>query len=324
MEPASSRYGAAPDESQRATEMRPTAITRARTGLVVLAAVLTEIVVIAALGNQWVTKHIADSILRDQLNRAGRPAGFGTDFKTALLTYNWRFSPLPTDHQNILLSQVVLIVATLVLSGLLIAAVVRGPGTFSQGFFATWMAVVVATMLGAYLRGVVNTVFPRTAAQVFFGALGPNSFTFFAALMLGFVAALVAGAVAATTRRTVPVAAPMVSAPTPYLPPEQPPPYYGEPARTGPERAPWQDQRYGPPTPTAPRGDADQPTTALPTVPPGDDAGEPTTQLPSLGEEGRGASAPAESAPAESAPPDEAGTTRFPRPPEEDPGRPSS
>jgi hypothetical protein len=270
----------------RPAEPMPAVITRVRTGLVVLAAVLTEIVVIAAIGNQWVTKHIADSIQQDQLRRAGSAsAGFGTDFKTALLTYNWRFAPQSGDHQNVLLSQVLLILATVVISALLIAVVVRGPGSFGQAFFASWMAVVVATLLGAYLRGYVNTIFRRSAAQAMFGALGPNAFTFLAALMLGLIVGLVAGAVAMTTRRTVRLVAPAPPPLPQYVPPEQPPPYYGERPRTAADHPQWHDQHYGPPAPSAPPRDADQPTTALPTVPRDDGPGDATAQLPSLRKE---------------------------------------
>jgi hypothetical protein len=91
-----------------------------------------------------------------------------------------------------------------------------------------------------------------------------------------------------------------------YVPPEQPPPFFGTPAPSSEPSGmrPWQDQRYGPPlrqgeqptTQLPPPGSGDQQTTQLPRTPEGD---QPTTQLPPPGE-------------------GEQATTRFPRPPDED------
>src|SRR5256885_17114435 len=64
-----------------------------RTGVVGLTALLTQIVIIAAIGNQWVTDRIFDSILRDNTD-------FSRDFKQALIVFNWRFAPQHADQHS--------------------------------------------------------------------------------------------------------------------------------------------------------------------------------------------------------------------------------
>jgi hypothetical protein len=204
-------------------------------------------------------------------------------------------------------AELALIATTVVLTALLVLVLVRGAVTFWRAFFGTWLAVLGASVIGAVVRGLIDTDTFRglntDGAGRFtiavFGPLGPSTFVVVAAFLLGLVTALVAAAVAVSTRRP---AFPGASAPPPapaYAPvPEPPPPYYGEAAptpppwqeqRPWPEQAPWRDQ---PPTPQPPpwqeqpssqerrfepyggQPDAGHPTTVL--RPGGDDA--PTTQ----------------------------------------------
>jgi hypothetical protein len=246
---------------------------QARTGLIVLAAVLTELVLIAALANQWMSDRIAQNI---------GDAKLGHLVEQSWLTYQWRFSPR-SGFTHAWGGELGLIGVTLVLTGLLVFALVRGAITFWRAFFATWLAVLGATVVGAFVRGLVDTDTVKAiggthagrVTQAIFGPVGPHQAVVVAGFLLGLVTGLVAGAVAVGTRhRPRPAAAQPGPA---YRPPEAPPPFFGDPAAA----PPWQERfepRAGPPP-----ADAQQ-TTRL--APPGEQPqlgapGEhPTTQFP--------------------------------------------
>lgn len=249
----------------------------ARTGLVVFASLVTEIVIIGAACNQWVSDRIGDQIIRSALHN-GSPTV--RDFKQALFAFNWRYAPRSFDHQHNWLSQLLMIFTLLVLSGAVISLVARGPITFGRALFGCWAAVVFATVPASYVRGLVsegNTSSSPRVTQALFEQLGPNTPTIFAGLVLGFVTGVVAGLVAVGTRR-----APVVErGPEPgqpgYVPPEQPPPFFGSTPVP-----PWADQHYGPPgrhaspaatasPPAAPT--VDQPTGKFPRPPDDDELG---------------------------------------------------
>jgi hypothetical protein len=202
-----------------------------RPGAVVLAAVLTEIVIIAALANQWITPHLISSVINEK-------HAFLHNLKATPLTFNWRLVPEQGDSQHTWLSQEMLILTTVVVSALLIATIVRGPKSFGRVFLTCWTAVMVATMFGTYVRGLVNDERGQDGSRIsraLFGQLGPSPVTFFAGLLLGLLAGLVAATVAMLVRdrRAAPVPAVATPAEPPYVPPEQPPPYNPLP-RPGP------------------------------------------------------------------------------------------
>ena len=204
-----------------------------RPGAVVLAAVLTQIVVIGAIANQWITPHLVNSVINEQ-------HAFLHNLKAAPLTFNWRLVPEHGDSQHTWLSQELLVLTTLVVSALLIAAVVRGPATFNRVFLTCWIAVTVATMFGTYVRGLVNDergVEGSRVSRALFGPLAPSPVSFFAGLLLGLVTGLVAATAATLMRNRAAAAAPRepaaVAAEPPYVPPEQPPPFNPLP-RPGP------------------------------------------------------------------------------------------
>jgi hypothetical protein len=205
---------------------------RARTGLIVLAALLTELIVIAAADNQWVS----DRILRDELRTNSLTL---RSLANSWLTYTWRLSPRDGANANQLwASQIALVVVVLGVTALLVTAVVRGPITFGRAFFGTWMAVIVATLVGAFVRGLIEPFGKLQLAnsnrvtRAAFGSFGVNQGAVAAGFGLGLLVALLAAIVAVVSRRTPadapdPAAAPVPAAP-PYQQPEQPPPYYGD------------------------------------------------------------------------------------------------
>lgn len=226
-----------------------------RPGNVVLAAVLTELVVIAALGNQWLAERDAHWIVNER-------SSLVRDFKIALLSLNWRFTPLSGDTQHTWLSQLLFIAITLVLTAAFVSLVVRGPATFGRIAVACWLAALGATTIASYVRALVNDQ-PATGGSRFektlFGPLSPSSVTVFACIVLALVTALVAASVTVLLReRADDLQAPSGGAPAraepAYVAPEQPPPFFP-------------DQRPSRPSPSG------QPTTRFPRPPDDEDLG---------------------------------------------------
>jgi hypothetical protein len=288
---------------------------RARTGLVLVLALVVEILLIAAFANQWLSEKIARFEFRTHNSLLASIANAG-------LTYTWRFAPRTGDNQHLWLSQMLLILTVLVLSALLIASIIRGPITFGRAFFGTWMSVVVATELATIVRGlVVGKAFDRPGTGRFtyavFGSLGPNAPSFVAALGLGLITALVVGIVAPATRR-VPATGRDSGGPTAY------PEHGGGGLGEG-----WQDQHFGPPAghalpPTGPPRNEPQPdaTSQLPRLP---DTGQRPAQREPEQQPGQSSGAGVEPGAgrdeATTQPPrssDEQPTTAFPRPPDDE------
>jgi hypothetical protein len=224
-----------------------------RRGLVVVAALLTELVVIAAIGNQWVTPKLFRAIINERSHLV-------SDFKASLVTYNWRFVPEQADTNHIWLSQMLLILTTLVLTAVFVAVIVRGPATFGRAFLTCWLAVTVATVFGGYARGLTNESLGTSGSRLqrgLFSTVGPNSITLFSGLVLGLLVGVVAATVGVmNANRTE---GPETFAPQPvepaYVAPEQPPPFYPAPR-------------------PAPGGSAGVPIAAFPRPPDDDDFGD--------------------------------------------------
>lgn len=194
-----------------------------RSGWVVLSAVLSELVLIGALANQWLTTELERTVRGDV---AGRVL-----LTNSWLTYSWRATP--KSHNNDLWAgQLTLIGVLLVVSGLLIWCLVRGTRPFWPMFFASWTGVVVATQVGAVARGLVNPAGGGTGrvTSAVFGSTGPNAESFVGGLALGFVTGLLAALVAVATREPAAAAEAEPEEPQ-FFPPRQPPPYYGEQPR---------------------------------------------------------------------------------------------
>ncbi len=275
------------------------AMPKARTGLVLLLALLVELVVIAGIGNQWVS----DKLVRHDNGSLGERGAVNV-----ALVYSWRFSPRGGhDPGHFFLAQMIGLAVAIIVSLLLILAVVRGPISFGRAFFGAWMSVTVAAMVGGYVRGlIVDPGFGGTGqgnvlVRSLFGITAPGSVVFVAGVVLGFIVALVVGIVAPLTRRKPqPGWAPMGTAPMGPMGPGAPEPQAGrdDEARgqegVAPVGPPWQDRYYGPPQRSEGTGSSayrpgehgadDQRTTALPSLSKDDDAGS-TSRLPAQGDE---------------------------------------
>lgn len=232
-------------------------VTTGRPWLVATVAFLALLVLIASLGNQATT----DSIVKHVRGQSF----WDNAVRSVTSTYAWRFSARGNqDFAHVWAASLALVVSVLVLTPLLVAIVSRGRGGFGQAFVGTWLAVVVATLLAAYVRALVVNETQLTGARnsklnlVLFSGISPGAYQVAAGLGFGFVVALVAGLTARLGRRTEAIGGPP---PGGYFPPY-------EVAETGrPEREVWSP----PPVPTPVSGDRPetedlQHTALLPTV----------------------------------------------------------
>ena len=197
-----------------------------RPGVLALAAVLTELVVIGAIGNQWIAKHEIQWILNEN------KSAFVRDMKSALFVFNWRFAPESGDTDHTWLSQLTLIVVTCLLTAAFIGVAVRGPATFGRMFLTSWLAATGAALIATYVRALVKDqpLLPGGRVQhAIFGPLSPSTLSVFADIVLALVAGLVAAFVGNMVSRRVPASAPPPTEPAlaepAYVPPEQPPPF---------------------------------------------------------------------------------------------------
>ncbi len=183
-------------------------VTKARPWLTAIVSFVILLILIAALGNQWVTDSIA---------RHANAGTFGDHMAHSVNVYAWRFSP-PSggDVAHAWVANLANVGAVLILTLLLVPVVCRGKGGFWQSFFAAWFTVVVATLLGSYVRAAIfdQSAFPGYAGQgkaddILFSSISPGPATAFAGLAFGLVVGLAAGITAVVSRRTEVIAAPV-------------------------------------------------------------------------------------------------------------------
>jgi hypothetical protein len=333
-----------PYPSEPPTANQPPSRPLARMGIVVPAAVITALVAIAAAANQAVAKQM------------DKTHGEVHTYLSAWLSFRWRFAPHPWPTR-LWAAQLALIGTVLVLTGLLVWALLRGSVSWVRAFFGTWAAVVFATAIGAFVRGLVvpddlgRVPGASRVTGALFGPYGPNAGAVFAGFVLGLVVALVTSVLAIATRRSpyrddreqeaVPPGPPAFAD---YAPP---------PPRTPGDPPPWQDQQFGPrageqpttrlaPPPASPQQPAppqqfhepanEPPAPSQPAPPnqpepvdqPGRSSRPESADRPEAANQPQPANQPAsrpENQPTTQLPPAGAGdqaTTRFPRPPDDE------
>jgi hypothetical protein len=287
-----------PSDDQRRTEWAPQStggyarpsyapappamsVTNARPWPIALAATATMLVLILAVDNS----SLSDKIARHALDSNG----FFSRALVALTAFRWDLGRLSPDPDRLYLGQLLADIAVLVLVLLLVAVVTRGRGSFWQVFVASWLAVIVASQIGTYVRSSVVKSDQVVAAGgdrptvIFFSVYSPGAVTLFASIAFGLVVALVAGFVGVRTRRVEVVSAPAeptgaAAAPEAGEAPARREPWSAPPAAVpGPvsNPSPW----------TSDSSDADDRTTQLPPVEQRpqhgfDDGEQHTTQLP--------------------------------------------
>src|SRR5579875_3543285 len=118
--------------------------------------VLAEVVLIAAVANQAVVKHIDNYVFRHETSFTGFSA-------RSVLAYRWRFSAARGDNSlgyHEWYRELLTLGVLLVLTGLLVALFVRGAVTFWTALFGTWFTVVVATCVATAIGSLVTRLAP--------------------------------------------------------------------------------------------------------------------------------------------------------------------
>jgi hypothetical protein len=142
MEPADQ---STPSSSPAVADSAPV-VRRGRPGRIVIAAVLAELVVIAAVGNQGVVHALRKNL--DTRNYADYARG-GIEAAT---TFSWRFAPESGQATHVWAAQFAAIGALVVLTALAVLAVARGVVTFGRVFVAVWAVVAAVTPVAVMVR----------------------------------------------------------------------------------------------------------------------------------------------------------------------------
>ncbi len=120
---------------------------RSPSPLVALGAAVTELVLVAAAGNQWIVKHLVENARANELPRDHQ-------LKAVLTDFSWRFTPV-SDERAIWLGGIIAAAGMVVLVFLVVLAFVgamRPPRSFFAVLFGTWGLVLGLTQLAAIGR----------------------------------------------------------------------------------------------------------------------------------------------------------------------------
>lgn len=166
---------------------------RGRPWLTAFAALLTELVVVAAVDNQGVSGRLRHP-LQDQSRIL---ADYTRGAIDAATTFWWRFAPAGGQPTHVWAAQWAAIGTLFVLTLFGTAAISRGSVTFGRVWIGTWAVVAAVTPVAVMVRNAVVTPTAPGPAQsrvgqaiYGFGAFGP-------VLVCGFVLGLVVGLIAA-------------------------------------------------------------------------------------------------------------------------------
>ena len=190
---------------------------RAPAFLVALTAALTELIILAAAGNQWTVDHLtrhppATELPRDHV------------LKAALTSFGWRF--MPESHARMIWLGGIVAAAGLVVAVLLLVWVfvgpMRAPRSFVAVFLGTWGLVVAVTQIAAIAQPLLayGDLFPNGHDPSGFGRFwysvfeGPSSVTVLFGGASGLVVALVAAIFASVSNRAAAEPDEMIGAPT--------------------------------------------------------------------------------------------------------------
>lgn len=175
----------------------------ARTGWAVLTAFLTELVLVAGVGNQAVTNS-----MNDYLAAPGRQfADYSRGAVDAMLTFHWRFAPRPAEATHEWAAQFLLLAVLFGLTALGVWATCRGTVTFLRVAVTVWAIVVAVTPVAIMARNLLvipsapGPLESRVGQSVYYYPLFGTAIV--AGVVLGLVTALVTALVTNLTRRAV-------------------------------------------------------------------------------------------------------------------------
>ncbi|MEO8889654.1 MAG: hypothetical protein ABI301_02595, partial [Jatrophihabitantaceae bacterium] len=196
MEPTNESTRVSPSDSVAAVPP----VRRGRPSRIVIAAVLTELVVIAAVCNQGVVHALRKNLDRSPDTYADYARG-GIDAAT---TFSWRFVAQSGQPTHVWAAQFAAIGALVVLTAIGVLAVARGVVSFGRVFAAVWAVVAAVTPIAIMVRNLVNT--PSTPgpeqSRVGQSVYGYPDFgaVIVAGIGLGLIVALFTAVVAVATR----------------------------------------------------------------------------------------------------------------------------
>jgi hypothetical protein len=164
--------------------------------LIALFAVLTELVVVAATGNQALLKYLNqhDSTL------------WVAEVRDAFVSFTWRVTPL-SGQTTPFVAQFAAIATLIVLTFVLVIIILRGPATFSGAFFTAACVTVASAVVANMVESVVDynrlqtggSVGDRVSVAIVDGSRTPGLLSYSVAMAL--VVALVSGIAGASIRR---------------------------------------------------------------------------------------------------------------------------
>jgi hypothetical protein len=213
---------------------------RLRGPLIALVAAVLELVIVAAVGNQWVTKRALENTTKSQV---------GDAITHSATAFGWRFNPQGGNH-SLWAGQLIGVGVLVVLVFLFVLALTtRSSRSFLGTFVGVWGGTVLAALLAGAVRQFIAfpDLFPGGRDDAGLGrwanalTSGPSSGVAIFGVTSGFVVALVTAIIASATARTItPPAAPAAEpAEEPAWSPETAAPWgaeYGQPAEGGPAR----------------------------------------------------------------------------------------
>jgi hypothetical protein len=181
---------------------------RGRAWLGAVTAVLTELVVIAAVDNQSITH-----TLRKPLHDHSRVlADYSRGAIDAATTYSWRFAEADGQPTHVWAAQFAAIGVLVLLTWLGMLAIARGSVTFGRVWVGTWALVAAVAPISIMVRNVLITPTAPGPAQSKIGqaVYGFNAFgpVIVAGLVLGLAAGLLTAAVTVSAREHIAAAEP--------------------------------------------------------------------------------------------------------------------
>ncbi len=173
--------------------------------LVALGAAVTELVLVAAAGNQWIVKHLVENARADELPRDHQ-------LKAVLTDFSWRFTPVSHDRA-IWLGGIIAAAGMVVVVFLVVLAFVgamRPPRSFFAVLFGTWGLVLGLTQLAAIGRLAIafsdlyeHSRDPQGLGRFWYPVFhGPSAESVLFGGVTGLLVAIVAAILASATNQT--------------------------------------------------------------------------------------------------------------------------
>jgi hypothetical protein len=129
--------------------------------------VIAEIVIVAAAGNQWVTKSVDDWVDR-RLNRNSDLLG---QFVASSRVYDWRFTPAAHDVIDAWPAELAMIAVVFAVTAAALHVLTRDGVSAGRAFLSALLTVVFASVVGAIISGLIV----RSLSATYYGYVGASA-----------------------------------------------------------------------------------------------------------------------------------------------------